>query len=118
MAYRYSLALILSLLMWAAPQGNAQTPTAPQQPANAPAQAPDAQPVDDKSTPPPSGLSMDQILDRVVAKENAMVTTLAAYRPLVETYIQNMTGDEQLGAVPKGDHYFIGKLDLQQGVNH
>lgn len=32
--------------------------------------------------------------------------------PLVETYLQNLTPDQKLGAVPKEDHYFLGRLDM------
>jgi hypothetical protein len=33
---------------------------------------------------------------------------------LVETYLQNLKPDAQLGAVPKEDHYFLGRLDLER----
>jgi len=36
---------------------------------------------------------------------------------MVETYIQNLQSDPELGAVPKDDRYFLGKLDLKEGVN-
>jgi len=62
-------------------------------------------------------LSMEQILDRVVAKENELISGLVNFKPMVETYIQNLEADAQLGAVPKSDRYFLGKLDLSNGVN-
>jgi hypothetical protein len=39
------------------------------------------------------------------------------FSPLVETYIQNLKPDKELGAVPAGDRYFLGKADFSKGVN-
>jgi hypothetical protein len=35
----------------------------------------------------------------------------------VETYIQNLRPDQQLGFVPAGDRYFLGRADFSKGVN-
>jgi len=60
---------------------------------------------------------MDTILDRATAKENELIGTLKNYTPMVETYLQNLAPDPALGAVPKSDRYFLGKLDLKDGIN-
>jgi hypothetical protein len=39
------------------------------------------------------------------------------YSPLVETYIQNLRPDKDLGEVPGGDKYFLGRADFQKGVS-
>ena len=40
------------------------------------------------------------------------------YAPMVETYIQNLKPDQELGAVPKSDSYFLGRLILdKKGLN-
>ena len=51
-----------------------------------------------------------------MTQEQAEVQTLRQYTPLVETYIQNLRTDKDLGAVPAGDRYFLGKANLAKGV--
>jgi hypothetical protein len=61
--------------------------------------------------------SMDEVTDRVVKTENQMNSDIRKYSPLVETYIQNLKPDTELGFVPAGDKYFLGKADFAKGVN-
>src|ERR1700694_2600110 len=61
--------------------------------------------------------TVDQVLDRIIAQEKAEISTLRQYSPLVETYIQKMRKDRELGAVPNGDKYFLGKAELANGVD-
>jgi hypothetical protein len=60
--------------------------------------------------------ALDQMLDRIISQEQAEMTSLAAYSPLVETYIQDMKVDKDLGPIPAGDKYFIGRAVLSKGV--
>ena len=46
-----------------------------------------------------------------------MNNDIRKYSPLVETYIQNLRPDTELGYVPAGDKYFLGKADFGKGVN-
>src|SRR5580765_5134605 len=57
-----------------------------------------------------------QAVDKIVAQEQAEVQTLRQYSPLVETYIQLVRPDKDLGAVPDGDRYFLGRAELAKGV--
>jgi len=57
------------------------------------------------------------VVDKIVAQEQAEVGLLRQYAPLVETYIQYLRPDKQLGAVPDGDKYFLGRADLAKGVD-
>src|SRR5580765_6001255 len=57
-----------------------------------------------------------QAVDKIVAQEQAEVETLRHYSPLVETYIQLVRPDKELGAVPDGDRYFLGRAALAKGV--
>src|SRR5579863_9354942 len=59
----------------------------------------------------------DQLVDRAIFQENALLKILRGERPIAETYIQDMEPDTDFGAVPRTDHYFLGKLDLSRGVN-
>jgi hypothetical protein len=56
--------------------------------------------------------TMDQVVDRAIAREHALMEALKTRTPLMETYLQNLTNDPQLGPVPKEDHYFFGRMDL------
>jgi hypothetical protein len=84
------------------------------QPANpAPAQSA-AVPSTSTAAAPPT--TMDQVVDRAIEREHALMDMLKARTPLVETYLQNLKPDPQLGAVPSQDHYFLGRLDLGQSI--
>ena len=67
------------------------------------------------STPLPPA-SFDQVVDRIVEREHFFVAQMRHMHPLVETYIQNMKADKEMGAVPVGDHYFLGRLDMSNGT--
>jgi hypothetical protein len=58
----------------------------------------------------------NEIVDKVVAQERLTIQLLREYSPLVETYIQYFRLDKQLGAVPDGDKYFLGRAKLATGV--
>ena len=64
--------------------------------------------------------SFDQIVDRATEREKATLQELRKYSPVVETYIQNMRPDNDLGFVPASDTYFLGRMDLSNGArrNH
>ncbi len=42
----------------------------------------------------------------------ALMKALATRTPVVETYLQNLSADPQLGPVPSEDHYFLGRMDM------
>ena len=60
--------------------------------------------------------TMEQVVDRVVTNENRMNQQIRQYTPLVETYIQDLKPDKDLGYVPAGDKYFLGRADFHRGV--
>lgn len=62
-------------------------------------------------------LTAAQAADKIVAQEQAEVQELRQYSPLVETYIQMVRPDKELGAVPDGDRYFLGRAELAKGVD-
>jgi len=57
-----------------------------------------------------------QVVDKIVAQERAEMNTIRRYSPLVETYIQTVRPDKALGAVPDSDKYFLGRAQLDKGV--
>ena len=60
--------------------------------------------------------TMDEVVDRVVLNENRLSAQMHNYSPLVETYIQNLKPDKDLGYAPAGDKYFLGRADFSKGV--
>src|SRR6266436_1948273 len=60
--------------------------------------------------------TMSQVVDKIVSQEQVEMQMLRQYSPLVETYIQNLRPDKQLGSVPEGDKYFLGRAELAKGV--
>ena len=70
------------------------------------------------ATPKPSdqARTMADVIDRVITNENRSIQQIRQYSPLVETYIQNLKSDKDLGYVPAGDKYFLGRADFSRGV--
>jgi Peptidase family M48 len=60
--------------------------------------------------------TMDEVIDRVITNENRGNQQIKQYSPLVETYIQNLKPDKELGYTPAGDKYFLGRADFSKGV--
>lgn len=44
------------------------------------------------------------------------MTAFALYKPLIETYIQELRPDRKMGFLPDRDHYYFGQIDLGRGV--
>ena len=61
-------------------------------------------------------ISIDQVADRVIERERAFVVQMKHMHPLAETYIQNLKTDKESVVVPASDQYFLGRLDLSDGV--
>lgn len=57
-----------------------------------------------------------EVVDRVVAQEQAEMESLRQYSPLIETYIQTRRPDKQVGVAPGGDKYFLGRAVLANGM--
>ena len=81
-----------------------QGPPNPPEAAGTPAGAPPQQPA----------LSLDQIIERTIAAEKEEIKALKEYSPIIETYIQEVRPDKDLGVVPKVDFYFLGQADLRK----
>ena len=66
---------------------------------------------------PSSALSFDQTVDRVIERERGFVATMKRMHPLAETYIQNLHEDNDHNVEPASDQYFLGRLDLNDGIH-
>src|SRR2546430_16281755 len=58
--------------------------------------------------------TMSDVIDRVITNENRANQQIKQYSPLVETYIQNLKPDKDLGYTPAGDKYFLGRADFSR----
>src|SRR5271167_561016 len=66
---------------------------------------------------PSPALSFEQTIDRVGERERGFVVTMKRMHPLAETYIQNLREDNDHNAEPISDQYFLGRLDLNDGIH-
>jgi Peptidase family M48 len=65
----------------------------------------------------PTPTTMDQVVNLFIEREHGLMKVLATRTPVVETYLQNLVADPQLGPVPSEDHYFLGRLDMGETVD-
>jgi hypothetical protein len=77
--------------------------------------APSPAPSQPQSQATPS--TLDQVVDRIILREHGLVDMLKTRTPIVETYLQNLQWDTQLGPVPKDDRYFLGRVDLTESID-
>jgi hypothetical protein len=60
--------------------------------------------------------TVNQAIDRMIAREHDENATVRRYNPIIETYIQDMKPDPEMGSIPVKDHYFLGQANLSKGV--
>ena len=92
----------------------AQAPAAATTTAPAQSVAPTAEA---QPTPAPAPTTMDQVVNLFIEREHGLIKMLQTRTPVVETYLQNLTADPQLGPVPSADHYFLGRMDMGETVD-
>jgi hypothetical protein len=64
----------------------------------------------------PEQNTADQVVDPIITQEQAEIKQIRQYSPQVETYVQTLKDDKDLGTVPDGDKYFLGRAVLTKGV--
>jgi hypothetical protein len=133
------LSAVLLASVSAAAQQTASQPSAPDatqtapssQPAAAtdqPAPAAQATPAPSQAAPvtavplpqpaaAPAPTTMDQVVNLFIEREHGLIKVLSTRTPVVETYLQNLVADPQLGPVPSEDHYFLGRMDMGETVD-
>lgn len=60
--------------------------------------------------------SFDEAIDRGINNEHLLAKRLADKEPVIETYVQELKPDGDLGLIPKNDFYFLGQLNMKQGI--
>jgi Peptidase family M48 len=100
---------LLALTITAMAQQSTPTSQPPQ-----PAAAAQPSPASTNLAPP---TTMNQVVDRIILRENELIKFLSPRTPIVETYLQNLAQDPQLGPIPQDDHYFLGRMDLSESID-
>jgi hypothetical protein len=80
----------------------------------------DAAPLPDVARPmtraqqlqPSPARSLDEVVDRTIASERRFLENLRKSAPLIETYIQRVHTDTDVGVSPQNDFYYLGRLEL------
>src|SRR5208283_5066662 len=126
MNMNWMILALLAVTMTAVAQQSASAPQNPQpvaatQPEQTAAQPSQAQSGQEQSGQAQTNLAppttMDQVVDRVIMREKDLIKFLSPRTPIVETYLQNLTQDPQLGPIPQDDHYFLGRMDLSDSID-
>jgi hypothetical protein len=83
---------------------------------NFPAQAPETAPASQTVAPvAPAPGSFEEVIGHVIERERFFNEQIRRSRPLIETYIQNLKNDDEMGVEPVSDQYFLGRLDIAGG---
>jgi hypothetical protein len=61
--------------------------------------------------------AFDRVVDRVIAREAENNKVLRRYSPLVETYLQSMKTDPELGMVPSSDQYYLHRVGIRRALD-
>jgi hypothetical protein len=71
-----------------------------------------------KNVAPPAApnAAFERVVDKVLAREAENAKSLRGYSPLVETYLQEMRPDNDLGMVPFADQYFLNRAGFGKTV--
>jgi hypothetical protein len=64
------------------------------------------------SVPARTSVAFDALVDSAIRQERRLIDLMRNFKPIVETYIQEEKPDSDLGSSPKGDDYFLSRLDL------
>jgi hypothetical protein len=62
--------------------------------------------------PTPGTTAFDRVIDKVLVREVENTKALRRHSPLVETYLQYMRPDKELGRIPYGDQYFLTRVSF------
>ncbi len=99
---RFSLAFVLAGSLTVSASAQAQT-------------ADQTQPQAGSSTVAPV-TTVNEAIDRIIAREHDEIAVIRRYDPIVETYVQDMKADQEMGIVPFRDHYYLGQASLANGI--
>ncbi len=64
---------------------------------------------------PPTAVTLNDVLDRVVQREHLFMAQMRHMHPMVETYLQDLKNDSAGHPTPVKDRYFLGRLEMSDG---
>lgn len=73
--------------------------------------------VEAPSVPPPSP-AFARVLDQMIEREADNLRALREFTPIVETYLQEMAVDDELGTRPVKDDYMLGRVRYRDLTEH
>ena len=73
--------------------------------------------VEDLSSDRKPSASQNELVDKAIVREKAVIKAIQLRAPIVETYIQNMRPDPVLGQAPESDQHFLGRVDFKNVIN-
>jgi hypothetical protein len=59
---------------------------------------------------------IDEVIDRIVKREQNEMTAFSLFKPIVETYVQELKPEKDMAFQPYRDYYYLGQADLARGV--
>lgn len=110
------LVILLGGVISAVSQDAVSPSTAPA--VTAPAPVAPAAPTPSETTPQAPPPTFNDVIDRVVQREHYFMAQMRHMHPMVETYLQDLKNDKTDGggnAIPVGDQYYLGRLDMSDG---
>jgi hypothetical protein len=69
-----------------------------------------------KPAPAAPTTAFDRVVDRVLVREAENNKALRSYSPLVETYLQTMRPDREVGMVPVSDQYYLTRVGFHKSL--
>src|SRR5664279_2117174 len=63
-------------------------------------------------------VAVGKLLDRITLQEQNVVQKLRSRSAVLETYIQELSGDASAPEQGVRDHYFLGRLELAKGLSY
>jgi len=63
-----------------------------------------------------SPTELDKVIDRIIRREQNEMAAFALFKPIVETYIQQLKPNRDFGTIPDMDSYFIGQADFSNEI--
>ncbi|HKH97885.1 MAG TPA: M48 family metalloprotease, partial [Candidatus Sulfotelmatobacter sp.] len=84
---------------------------APPAPSPGPAQSPSTAHAP-ATTPARNSVTFDGLVDAAIRQERRLTDLMRYFKPIVETYMQEEGADSGHQTSPKGDDYFLSRLDL------
>jgi hypothetical protein len=60
--------------------------------------------------------SAKELVDRIIKREHDQIALINLYRPIIETYIQDLKPDKEMGFVPSHDFYYLAQANFSRGI--